>query len=227
MRLITTLLFLLAWVILLALGCSKDDDEGRPTGSVNDPPDTPSAPYPADNDSLISVNVLLTWSCSDPDGDALTYAVYFNHLPNPAFMGNFSMNSYQQWNLYNETTYYWKIIASDEQGSSTEGPVWSFNTIGDNPPDMPHSPYPPHNANNVPTNADLSWQCSDPEGDPLTYTVYFDDNPSFFLPVSNHQTNNSYDLGDLFSQTTYYWKIKAHDSNGNDTTGPVWQFTTD
>ncbi len=30
--------------------------------------------------------------------------------------------------LRRQTTYYWKIVAIDENGAKTEGPVWSFAT---------------------------------------------------------------------------------------------------
>ncbi len=67
---------------------------------------------------------------------------------------------------------------------------------------------PSDEAVNVSINTDLSWECSDP---PL---------------VNSDQTSTSYDPGTLNEETTYYWKIDAHDDQDNSTMGDVWQFTT-
>lgn len=93
------------------------------------------------------------------------------------------------------------------------------------PPNPPSNPNPANNATSVSTNANLSWECSDPDGDPLTYDVYFGTSASPPL-VNSGQSSTTYDPGNLNEETTYYWKIEAHDDHGNSTMGAVWQFTT-
>ena len=101
------------------------------------------------------------------------------------------------------------------------------NTQGsqNNPPNQPSNPNPANGAINQPTTLTLTWNCSDPNGDPLTYDVYFgtSSNPPL---VSGNQTGTSYNPGQLNNSTTYYWKIVAKDNQGGTTTGPVWSFTT-
>ena len=96
---------------------------------------------------------------------------------------------------------------------------------GNNPPNQPANPNPGSGAVNQNTNTAVSWSCSDPNGDPLTYDVYFGttNNPPL---VSGDLTGTSYNPGELDSNTTYYWKIVAKDNQGGATAGPEWNFST-
>ena len=106
--------------------------------------------------------------------------------------------------------------------------VTDVETGTNNPPNSPFSPNPSDNATNISVSSNLSWNCSDPDGDPLTYDVYFgtDSTPDYGELVSTNQSGTSYNLNTLNNATTYYWKIVAKDNNGNETTGDTWQFTT-
>jgi len=89
----------------------------------------------------------------------------------------------------------------------------------------PSSPNPENEAINQSIEVDLSWTCTDPEGDPLTYDIYFgtETTPPLF---ATGQTETTYDPGTLENYTEYFWKIVAHDDQSNTTEGPVWNFIT-
>nr|NQU89168.1 LamG domain-containing protein [Bacteroidota bacterium] len=72
---------------------------------------------------------------------------------------------------------------------------------------------------------DLSWTCTDPENDPLTYDVYFGDTETP-PQVATGISDTLFTPSTLDYNTAYYWKIIAHDDNGNSTEGGVWSFTT-
>jgi TolB protein len=91
-------------------------------------PDVPSAPSPANGGTLDSVSIELSWTCSDPDGDPLSYDVYIDTIATPeVLVATVDTTSYTPVGLHYDYTYYWKIVATDTTGLATEGPVWSFS----------------------------------------------------------------------------------------------------
>ncbi|MEI7811051.1 MAG: FISUMP domain-containing protein [Ignavibacteria bacterium] len=93
-------------------------------------------------------------------------------------------------------------------------------------PALPYSPDPYNGAVKVPLDTQLSWQCYDPEGDAITYDIYFDTLSNFQYPVLKNSSTTYYSPAPLMPNTTYYWKIVAYDVNYNSATGQVWSFTT-
>ena len=193
----------------------------------NVPPLEPSTPSPANAAIDVSLTPTLSWICSDPEGDPLTYDVYFDTSNPPTAQASTGQTdtTFIPGTLNSTTTYYWKVVAHDNHGNSTHGPVWSFITLNQ-APNVPSSPSPTDAAIDVSLTPILSWSCSDPESDPLTYDVYFDTSNPPTTQVSTSQTSITYSLGTLNSGTTYYWKVVAHDDHGNSTPGNVWSFTT-
>lgn len=98
---------------------------------------------------------------------------------------------------------------------------------GNRPPAAPESASPDDNEPNVTLTTSLTWQCSDPDGDPLTYDVYLGKTDPPPLKQDSHGST-TYDPGKLDPDTTYYWKVVAKDSFDfdNEAAGLVWQFTT-
>jgi len=59
----------------------------------------------------------------------------------------------------------------------------------------------------------------------MTFDIYFGNtNPPQWY--QNSTGNFSFDVTNLIPASTYFWKIVAHDSQGNTTNGPVWSFQT-
>ncbi|MCK4364632.1 MAG: M28 family peptidase [Thermoplasmatales archaeon] len=100
------------------------------------------------------------------------------------------------------------------------------------PPSQPCHPNPENGAINVPVTTNLSWDGGDYDpGDVVYYDVYFgtDSNPPFIEqigPFGWNQINLIYDLPELTSNTTYYWKIVASDVQGASSKSQIWSFTT-
>lgn len=97
----------------------------------NHPPNTPSSPNPSDGASNVDINADLSWTCTDPDaGDTLKYDVYFGTINPPTIKvsANQTSTSYDPSTMGYSTPYYWKIIAWDNHGATTAGPLWSFTT---------------------------------------------------------------------------------------------------
>jgi parallel beta-helix repeat protein len=108
-------------------------------GGSNNAPYSPAGPQPADNAvrvTIPSTGLILTWSGGDPDPlDTVTYDLYrgpsAENLSLLAF--NITGATYKMTDLQRGLTYYWKVIARDNRGLQTEGPVWRFTAMGDIP----------------------------------------------------------------------------------------------
>jgi hypothetical protein len=120
------------------------------------------------------------------------------------------------------TTYYWRVdeVNEAEPNSPWKGEVWSFSI----PPKTAYFPEPADAAEQVETDAGLSWT---PGYGAKLHTVYFGDN---FDEVDSAtggppQGAATYDPGTLDLAKTYYWRVDEFDAI--DTyKGDVWSFTT-
>ncbi len=90
-------------------------------------PDTPSNPLPADESVYSqSANLNLQWEGS---ANTDTYKVYFGtDAGSLSHQGDAATPAFQVTGLAENTTYYWRVDAVNEIGTS-EGPVWSFETL--------------------------------------------------------------------------------------------------
>jgi hypothetical protein len=96
---------------------------------INTPPYTPSQPNPNNGATNVLLTATLSWTGGDPDGNPVTYDIYFGTTTSPLKVKtNQSASSYTPGTLSYNTVYYWKIVAWDNYSASTQGPLWSFTT---------------------------------------------------------------------------------------------------
>lgn len=96
---------------------------------------------------------------------------------------------------------------------------------GNGRPDAPSDPTPPDGATDQPLTVVLSWNCADPEGDPLKYDIYFGAS-SFPSILEENYLYTQYQVSGLSALTTYHWRIVAKDDQSNTGSGEIWSFTT-
>jgi len=102
---------------------------------VNHPPDEPINPTPFDGAMQMPFDLMLGWTCADPDGDPLTFDLYFgNQNPNQLLQSGITGFEFPVSQLDFGMIYHWHIVAHDNHGNTTQGPVWSFTTLMCNPP---------------------------------------------------------------------------------------------
>ena len=96
------------------------------------------------------------------------------------------------------------------------------------PPDMPELVRPSNGAAGVSRSPTLEWTCDDPDGkyETLKYDIYFGTSSSPPLKSSG-VSNTFYMPGSLEGETTYYWKVVAKDSTGEETSSQIWKFSTE
>jgi uncharacterized protein (TIGR02145 family) len=191
---------------------------------TGDPPYIPVNPVPENYSDMLPLNLALSWNCGDINGDFLTYDLYFGWSnPPPLYASDLDTTYYELNDLEFSRTYYWQIEAKD-QYNSTFGEIWNFQTLYNHTPDQPSDLLPENMARILPYDVTLSWQCSDHEGDSLTYEVYFGDTPNPQL-IMQDLTETSFVTEYLDEHTTYYWKIRACDDY-NCVDSEIRQFST-
>jgi hypothetical protein len=196
----------------------------------NHPPNVPGSPTPADGAVGQIGSVDLSWTGGDPDaGDTVTYDVYLeagDSTPDTLKCDDVPTPTCDPGPLSRGAHYYWRVIATDNHGASTSGPVWDFyvNQL----PHAPSDPMPPDGAAGESRDTELSWTGGgDPDaGDTVTYTVYLDTDPSPGSQVCQDTAATCDPGGTLLANTHYYWRVVATDDHSESTSGPVWDFTT-
>ena len=195
----------------------------------NDPPNTPSNPNPANHATSVGINADLSWIGGDQNSnDIVTYDIYFGTASSPPLKkSGHTITIYDPGTLSSNTKYYWKIVAKDNHGAPTTGPIWDFTTVNVNqPPNKPYNPTPQNGTIDINIAQDLSWSGGDLDvNDTVTYDVYF----GSILPlqkVASHIYLPGYNPGLLINGLTYFWYVVARDNHGLSTNGPVWHFTT-
>lgn len=109
--------------------------------------------------------------------------------------------------------------------------AFSLGTGGSNcAPKEPETPSPASGSTDQPLDLTVTWQCDDPDtGDTLTYDVYLGVMTLHHIEqhiVSGDQTEKSCTITGLNPDMRYYWQVVARDSQGYETAGPRWNFTT-
>jgi len=186
--------------------------------SVNTAPNTPSNPNPANHATGISITKDLSWTGGDPDaGDIVTYNVYFGTTnPPPKVSTNQSATTYDPGTLNSLTTYYWKIKAWDNHGVSKVGPVWTFTTKQNQPPNKPKRPTGP--ATRLTGQQGTYWaNGTDPDGDQIQYRFDWNASGSHSYSGWTSLVNSGTKISKNHSWTvagTYVVKVQSKDEHG-------------
>jgi hypothetical protein len=199
---------------------------------INNPPNEPSNPYPANGTTNTGLNVDLWWTGGDIDGDEVTYDVYFeadDSTPDILVSENQTDTHYDPGNLNANTSYYWQIIAEDTHADTSEGPVWEFITKEseeNNPPNKPTNIQPVNGATDINTTPILSVYVSDPDGDSLSVNFYnAADNSLIDTTIVQNDSNAFVIWSGLSNSTIYNWYAVANDSL-LENISETWSFTT-
>ncbi len=204
---------------------------------INQPPNIPSSPFPADKSKGIDEqHISFGWEGDDPDGDSVIYKFYlatFSSLIDNAsteltHIQSVSSPNLELWGFAKDSTYQWQIISQDSKGDIVEGPVWEFSTVekDNTTPSNPIITEPASGAIDVALDQKLRWTATDGDGDTLYYDVYFGTTPEPEL-VSASQPSQIYIPEKLENGTTYYWKIIVSDGKVANKQSELWSFTTE
>ncbi|HCJ66372.1 MAG TPA: hypothetical protein DHV62_03370, partial [Elusimicrobia bacterium] len=208
---------------------------------LNNPPDSFSLYTPTGSVVVYELTPNFDWGDStDLDGHTVNYELRYSTA------SDFSVYSYQTGltsstyifdttPLTNYTTYYWRVKAYDNYTPSP-GTTWATNPstgvfITSNTLPSAFNLISPTNASVVTTSRPtFDWgDSSDPDpGDYVRYEIRYSSASNFSVYTSsmNLSTSTYICQVDLLSDSTYYWKVYAYDTNSATTTSTQtnWEF---
>ncbi|DAC72188.1 MAG TPA: hypothetical protein DSN98_06380, partial [Thermoplasmata archaeon] len=166
-------------------------------------------------------------SATDPDGDDVYYQFDWGDNTISSWLGPYPsgqlIQASKSWSA--PGGYQLKASAKDVDGKQSGWSLPLSIEMKNRAPAQPGIVSPQNGASSIQTNANLSWTGSDPDGDIVTYDVFFGiSNPP--AKIVDNQSAFSFHPGTLQYLTTYYWKIIAWDPFGGNTSSPAWSFTT-
>ncbi|MCX6165553.1 MAG: YCF48-related protein [Ignavibacteriae bacterium] len=198
-------------------------------GGVSYPvPLAPELISPPNNSVNISLTPTLFWS--QPSG-AINYTVQVSTTPNfLEFSDSVTITNTQytipSGKLQQNTTYYWRVKASNSVGSSPWSSIWNFTTNNITTPIAPTLISPVNGSSGILLTPTLDW--SDVSS-ATNYHVQVSYN-STFTNIADSATVTSSQrtipVGNLYANNIFYWRVKAGNSSGYGPWSTVWYFYT-
>lgn len=140
---------------------------------------------------------------------------------------NVTGTNYDVVGLSYETTYYWRVSAENNDGTSDWSAVWSFTTKTEqtDPLTAPILSSPSNGAVDVELPVTLDWYNVTGA---TSYDVQLSDDNGFsnLIVDKNGITSSSYTVSELDNGTTYYWRARAKNVLETSDWSAVWSFTT-
>lgn len=189
------------------------------------PPDSPTLVSPADGSVDLSLTPTLSWT---GEGDNFTVQVAndaeFTTIVDAAVLST-TEYTVAVGALEHSTTYYWRVKASNANGTSDFSFVWSFATAAASaPPDPPALMSPADGATDVPLEATLEWA-----GTADDFDVEVATDPDFttiVFSVNTTSTTITLTSGTLSHETGYHWHVRGNNSFGAGAFSTAFTFTT-
>ncbi len=190
--------------------------------TIDPPPGPPTLVSPGDGAQGLTLPVTLQWS-------TVTYANSYEVQwdTSPSFSGASSTQigstSYAPPGLSYATTYYWRARGIGSSGAGDWSASYSF-TVWTPVPSTPQLSSPTDGSTNLALSVQLSWQTSIWTDQ---YEVQYAANSAFSGATSVTTSGNGIAATPLSYSTTYYWRVKAMNNYGQQSSwSSAWQFTT-
>jgi len=238
-KIFSFILLTVLFVINFSCGSSGDDNISITTpAAVVDPPSASTLSHPENNKvcetgssiSETQSSVEFQWNTGT---NADSYDLQIANLENSQTtnQNNISGTS-KSVTLIKGAPYSWKVISKRNGTTKTStSDTWKFYLSGEGITNYP--PYPaklisPKSGSTLSaetTSVEMSWEGSDPDGESLTYTLYFDTTDGLQAPPSENKnlTTPSKTLS-VSSGETYFWRVKSTDPNENSSYSSVYTF---
>ena len=119
-------------LVIICTGCNSDDNGGTPPNVENLPPMAFDLLRVTDTSTNVDVLSEFTWeTATDPEDDPVTYTLFLSTNSNPETVISTDISSTSftlTERLELNTTYYWKVRATDNNNNTTDSNTFSFTT---------------------------------------------------------------------------------------------------
>ncbi|MDP8204452.1 MAG: FG-GAP-like repeat-containing protein, partial [Candidatus Tenebribacter mawsonii] len=204
--------------------CNYSNPESFVLNAENEPPGEFELFTPENGTEVTTLLPILDWEDAiDPDPlDEVSYTILIgDEIPNLISIDAGNESVYQLTNpLEDNTLYYWKVIATDLYGASTEN-TGGFHTFIVNTENNDPNSFDLITPTEYSVEIDLTpifyWEnAGDPDiGDTLTFFLYYDMDSLFIETVPVETDSNHYiPTVPLDDNSTYFWKVIAVDEAG-------------
>ena len=232
------------FVSLFIISCGGGGDSNdviTPPAQTVDPPSMATLNSPTNNkvceegasvnDAQSSVN--FQWTAGN---NTDSYDLRITNLNSNQVINQTNITSTNKAVILNKgIPYSWKVISKRNGTSKTaESSTWKFYLSSDgitNYPPYPStliSPSSGHVFSSSTSSVELSWEGSHPENLSLTYDLFIDTTDGLQTPESSNKSIINTDKSvSVNASKTYYWRIKATDSNGNSSYSLIYSFTVE
>ena len=194
------------------------------TSSITKPP-VPVLLSPSNGQGGLPTNIVFIWDTSSRANSFKLQVAYDSTFLLIAFEDSTLVQSQRQVGpLLNSTTYFWRVSARNDSGSSGYSAYWSFSTLA--PPSAPAPVQPGDGAVDVPVTPTFVW--TQPSG-AVNYQLQVSKDALFtnFFSNDSDLTNTSWVLGRMLSSyTRYNWRVRARNSVGWGPFSPTANFRT-
>jgi len=163
-------------------------------------------------------SVFVQWQGSDPEGSAITYAIYVSTNGGAYTLWISTQNTQSTFTGQFGNTYSFYSIATDASGNKETSKTQAEATTKMEKPAVVDVTAPVSQVVSLPstTNTEsvvVQWQCSDPEGSAITYAIYVSTNGgAYTLWVSTQDKKSTFN--GQFGNTYSFYSI-ATDASGN------------
>ena len=139
--------------------------------------------------------------------------------------------AYIKFNVENENEVQIRFEANSNTGIKNDVTVLNgFELDGENMMNQARSPFPENTDEHVVINDNLVLNWESPRGI-KSHNLFFGTKKDKVLSATENSLefkgnfdDNSYEISDLYSMQTYYWRVDEIDENGDLTKGEVWSF---
>ena len=233
--------FVFASLFIISCGGGGDggsDDIITPPVQTVDPPSVATLTSPTNNkvceegtsvnDSQSSVN--FQWTAGN---NTDSYDLRITNLNSNQVINQTNITSTNKVvTLSNGKPYSWKVTSKRNGTAETvESSTWKFYLSSDgisNYPPYPStliSPFSGHVFSSSTSSVELSWEGSHPENSSLTYYLFIDTTNGLQDPTSSNQNLSVKSKSvQVSSGNSYYWRVKATDSNNNSSYSAIHSF---